>query len=47
MSADINLGKIGTEEHNYWFDAECEHVTVTKNKAYIRMQQRNHTPIRL
>jgi hypothetical protein len=29
-------------EHNYWFDAECEQVTVIKNTAYGRMQQRNH-----
>jgi hypothetical protein len=43
MSGDITLGKIGRVEHNYWFDAECEHVTMIKNEAYRRMQQRNHT----
>jgi hypothetical protein len=30
MSAVITLGKIGRMEHNYWFDAECEHVTMIK-----------------
>jgi U3 small nucleolar RNA-associated protein 14 len=43
MSADTTVGKIGRVEHNYLFDAECEHVTVIKNEAYRRMQQRNHT----
>jgi U3 small nucleolar RNA-associated protein 14 len=43
MSADITLGKIGKVEHNYWFNAECEHVTMIKNEAYRRMQQSNHT----
>jgi U3 small nucleolar RNA-associated protein 14 len=43
MSADITLRKIGRVEHNYWFDAECEHVTVIKNEACRRIQQRNHT----
>jgi hypothetical protein len=26
-----------------WFDAECEQATMSKNKAYKRMQQRNRT----
>jgi hypothetical protein len=26
-----------------WFDAECEHATTLKNRAYERMHQRNHT----
>ena len=26
-----------------WFDAECEQATISKNKAYKRMQQRKHT----
>jgi hypothetical protein len=43
MSADITLGKIGIVKHSYWFDTECEHVTMIKNEVYIRMQQRNHT----
>jgi DNA replicative helicase MCM subunit Mcm2 (Cdc46/Mcm family) len=34
MSADITLGKIGRLDHNYWFEAECNHVTMIKNKAY-------------
>jgi hypothetical protein len=37
--ADITLGKIGKVEHNYWFNAECEHMTMIKNGAYRRMQQ--------
>jgi hypothetical protein len=43
MSADITLGKIGIVKHNYWFDAECEQVTMIKNWVYRRMQHRNHT----
>jgi hypothetical protein len=43
MSADITLGKIGRVEHSYWFDAECEYVTVITNESYRTMQQRNHT----
>jgi U3 small nucleolar RNA-associated protein 14 len=43
MSADIAVGQIGTVEHNYWFDKECEQVTMIKNEAYRRMQQREHT----
>jgi hypothetical protein len=41
-SADITQGKTGRVEHNYWFEAECEHVTMIKNEAYRRMHQRNH-----
>ena len=29
--------------HTDWFDTECEQATNNKNKAYKRMQQRNHT----
>jgi hypothetical protein len=43
MSGDITLGKIGRVVHNYWFDAECKHVTIIKIEVYRRMQQRNHT----
>jgi U3 small nucleolar RNA-associated protein 14 len=43
MSADITVGQIGTVEHNYWFDKECEPVTMIKNEAYRRMQQKDHT----
>jgi hypothetical protein len=43
MLANITLGKTGRVELNYWFGAECEHVTMIKNEAYRRTQQRNHT----
>jgi hypothetical protein len=46
MSADITLGKIGRVECNYWFDAECEHMTVIKDEAYRRMSK-GTTPIRI
>ena len=29
--------------HIDWFDTECEQATKSKNLAYKRMQQRNHT----
>jgi hypothetical protein len=41
--ASYNPGKIRRLEHSYWFDAECEHVTMIKHEAYTRMQKRNHT----
>ena len=43
QTASTILNKTEGVTHNDWFDAECEQATVSKNKAYKRMQQRNHT----
>ena len=37
------LNRIERVTHKDWFDVECEQATLSKNKAYKRMQQRNHT----
>jgi hypothetical protein len=42
-TADSVLGKVDKLKYEDWFDAECEHATSLKNRAYERMQQRNHT----
>jgi len=43
QTASIILDRIERVTHKEWFDAECEQATISKNKAYKRMQQRNHT----
>jgi hypothetical protein len=42
-TADSVLGKVDKMKYEDWFDAECEHVTTLKIRAYERMQQNNHT----
>jgi hypothetical protein len=42
QTAGTILNRIERVTYKDWFDAECEQATVTKNKAYKRMQQRNH-----
>jgi hypothetical protein len=42
-TADAVLGKAEKMKQNNWFDTECEQVTTTKNEAYRKMQQKNHT----
>ena len=37
------LNRFETETYRDWFDAECKRATISKNNAYKRMQQRNHT----
>jgi hypothetical protein len=37
------LNRIERVTYKDWFDTECEQATIIKNKAYKRMQQRNHT----
>jgi hypothetical protein len=37
------LNRIERVTYKDWFDAECEQATISKNKAYKRMQQINHT----
>jgi hypothetical protein len=37
------LGKVDKVKYDYWFGAECEHVTTLKNRVYVRMEQRSHT----
>jgi hypothetical protein len=43
QTADTVLNKMERVTYKDWFDAECETATISKNKAYKRMQQRNHT----
>jgi sorting nexin-29 len=43
QTAGAILNRIETVTHTDWFDTECEQATINKNKAYKRMQQRNHT----
>ena len=43
QTAGTILNRIETVTYKDWFDAECEQATISKNKAYKRMQQRNHT----
>jgi hypothetical protein len=42
-TSDSALGKVGKVKYEDWCDAECEHATTLKNRAYERMHQRNHT----
>ena len=37
------LNRIEKVTYKDWFDAECEQATISKNKAYKRMLQGNHT----
>jgi hypothetical protein len=43
QTAGTILKRIERVTYKDWFDAECEQATISKNKAYKRMQQRNHT----
>ena len=43
QTADTVLDIMERVTYKDWFDAECEWATISKNKAYKRMQQRNHT----
>jgi len=43
QTAGTMLNRIERVTYKDWFDAECEQATVSKNTAYKRMQQRNHT----
>jgi len=40
---DTVLNRMDRVTYKDWLDAECEQATISKNKAYKRMQQRNHT----
>jgi hypothetical protein len=42
QTAGTILDRIDRVTYKDWFDAECEQATISKNKAYKRMQQRNH-----
>jgi hypothetical protein len=37
------FGETSRKQLNDWFDTECQEATKAKNKAYVNMQQRNHT----
>jgi len=37
------LNRLETVTYKDWFDAECKWATISKNNAYKRKQQRNHT----
>jgi hypothetical protein len=37
-AADSVLGKVDKVKYEDWIDAECEHVTAFKNRAYGRLQ---------
>jgi hypothetical protein len=41
QTASTILDRIDRVTHKDWFDAECEQATISKNKTYKRMQQRN------
>ena len=41
--ASTILERIERATYKDWFDAECEEATTSKNNAYKRIQQRNHT----
>jgi hypothetical protein len=43
QTAGTILDRIERVTYKDWFDAECEQATINKNKAYKRMQKRNHT----
>ena len=43
QTAGTILKRIERVTYKDWFDTECEQATISKNKAYKRMQQRNHT----
>jgi hypothetical protein len=43
QTADTILNRMERVTYKDWFDAECEQAIISKNKAYKRMQQRNHT----
>ena len=43
QTADTILDRIESVTYKDWFDAECKRATISKNNAYKRMQQRNHT----
>jgi aldehyde:ferredoxin oxidoreductase len=43
QTADTILNRMERITYKDLFDAECERVTISKNKQYKRMQQRNHT----
>ena len=43
QTADTILNRMERVTYKDWFDAECEQATISKNKAYKRMQQRNYT----
>jgi hypothetical protein len=43
QTAGTILNRIERVTYKDWFDAECEQATISKNKAYKRMQQRNNT----
>jgi len=43
QTADTMLKRMERVTYKDWFDAECEQATISKNKAYKRMQQRNYT----
>jgi hypothetical protein len=42
QTAGTMLNRIERVTYKDWSDAECEQATISKNKAYKRMQQRNH-----
>jgi hypothetical protein len=42
QTAGTILNRIERVTYKDWFDAECEQATISKNKAYKRMQQINH-----
>ena len=41
QSTSTIFDRIERVTHKDWFDAECEQATISKNKTYKRMQQRN------
>jgi hypothetical protein len=43
QTAGTILDRIERVTYKDWFDTECEQATISKNKAYKRMQRRNHT----
>jgi len=43
QTADTILNRIERVTYRNWCDAECEQATISKNKAYKRVQQKNHT----
>jgi hypothetical protein len=43
QTADTILNRMERVTYKDWFDAECEQATISKNKAYKRMQHRKHT----
>ena len=43
QTADTVLNRMETVTYKDWFDAESEQATISKDIAYKRMQQRNHT----